>query len=128
MTAKQSKPAPRGFDKELAEMEALGAALKTGPAPDAAQTEQLRKALTHRNNFLVSKAARMVADAELFALLPDALAAYDRFLGEVELPDLTESREIRDLCAAVFVGHASSPSLVTGVSSVGESATVTDSN
>jgi hypothetical protein len=80
MSAKPNpKPTPRGFDKELAEMEALGAALKTGPAPDAAQTEQLRKALTHRNNFLVSKAARMVADAELFALLPDALAAYDRF-------------------------------------------------
>jgi len=80
MSAKPNpKPTPRGFDKELAEMEALGAALKTGPAPDAAQTEQLRKALTHRNNFLVAKAARMVADAELFALLPDVLAAYDRF-------------------------------------------------
>ena len=80
MSAKQTgKPAPRGFDKELAQMEALGAALKTGPAPDAAQTEQLRKALTHRNNFLVSKAAKLVADAELFTLLPDVLAAYDRF-------------------------------------------------
>jgi hypothetical protein len=53
--------------------------LKSGPAPDAAQIEQLRKALAHRNNFLVSKAAKLVADAELFALLPDALAAYDRF-------------------------------------------------
>src|ERR1035438_2214078 len=80
MSAKPNpKSAPRGFDKELAEMEALGAALKSGPAPDAAQTEQLRQTLTHRNTFLVSKAAKLVADAELFALLPDALVAYDRF-------------------------------------------------
>jgi hypothetical protein len=80
MSAKQTtKPSPRGFDKELAEIEALSAALKAGAALDAVVVEQLRKGLTHRNNFLVSKAARMVADAELFALLPDALAAYDRF-------------------------------------------------
>jgi hypothetical protein len=80
MSAKPTiKPTPRGFDKELAEMEALSAALKAGPAPNVAQTEQLRKALAHRNNFLVSKAAKLVADAELFALLPDVLVAYDRF-------------------------------------------------
>lgn len=80
MSAKQSsKPAPRGFDKELAELEALSVALKAGPAPNVAQTEQLRKALAHRNNFLVSKAAKLVADCELFALLPETLAAYDRF-------------------------------------------------
>ncbi len=69
----------RGFDKELAELEALSQAFKTGGAPNPAQVEQLRKALTHRNNFLVAKAAKLVADAELTALLPDVLAAYDRF-------------------------------------------------
>ncbi|MGD1074411.1 MAG: hypothetical protein ABSB15_30260, partial [Bryobacteraceae bacterium] len=51
----------------------------SGPSPSPAQVEQLRKALTHRNNFLVSKTAKLVADAELFPLLPDVLAAYDRF-------------------------------------------------
>jgi HEAT repeat protein len=80
MSAKQTtRPSSHGFDKELAELEVLSAALKTGPMPDAAQTEQLRKALAHRNNFLVSKAAKLVAECELFALLPDVLAAYDRF-------------------------------------------------
>ena len=80
MSAKPNpKPSPRGFDKELAELEALNEALKAGAVLDAAVVEHLRKGLAHRNNFLVSKAARMVADAELFALLPDALAAYDRF-------------------------------------------------
>jgi len=80
MSAKSTtKPAARGFDKELAELEALSEALNAQPAPDAAQTAQLRKALAHRNNFLVAKAARMVADAELSALLPELLATYDRF-------------------------------------------------
>jgi hypothetical protein len=80
MSAKKTvKPAPRGFDTELAELEALNEALKTASAPNIVQIEQLSKALTHRNNFLVSKAAKLVAYAELFALLPDALAAYDRF-------------------------------------------------
>jgi hypothetical protein len=80
MSAKQStKPPPRGFDKELVEMEALVVAFRSGIALDEDGTKYLRKALAHRNNFLVSKAAKLVADAELFDLLPDALAAYDRF-------------------------------------------------
>jgi hypothetical protein len=82
-----SKPAQRGFDKELAELEALSEALKAGVAPDAAVAGQLRKALAHRNNFLVAKAARMVADTELFALLPDVLAAYNRFFENAEKTD-----------------------------------------
>jgi HEAT repeat protein len=69
----------RGFDAELAALEALGEAMKAGDALDAAGVEQLRKALNNRNNFLVSKAAKLVADAEAAALLPDVLAAYERF-------------------------------------------------
>jgi hypothetical protein len=80
MGAKPStKPTQRGFDKELAELEDLNAALKGAGAPDAAQIDHLRRALAHRNNFLVAKAAKLVADKELFALLPEVLAAYDRF-------------------------------------------------
>lgn len=77
--AASSASTSRGFDKELAELEALAEALRAVPAPDPAQIEHLRKSLGHRNNFLVSKAARLVADAELSALLPDVLAAYGRF-------------------------------------------------
>jgi HEAT repeat protein len=68
-----------GFDKELAELEVLSEAVKSGTAPTTDQVEHLRKTLAHRNNFLVSKAAKLVAEAELTALLPDVLAAYDRF-------------------------------------------------
>jgi hypothetical protein len=69
----------RGFDKELAEIEALGEALRAGVRPNAGQVEYLRMTLAHHNNFLVSKAAKLVANAELLALLPDVLAAFDRF-------------------------------------------------
>ena len=70
---------PRGFDKELAELEAFAGSMKAGSSLDAAAIEHLRKTLAHRNNFIVAKAAKLVADAELFDLLPDALAAFDRF-------------------------------------------------
>lgn len=53
--------------------------MKAGVSLDAAAIEHLRKSLAQRNNFIVSKAAKLVADAELLALLPDVLAAYDRF-------------------------------------------------
>ena len=93
MSAQQTgKPAQRttssrGFDKELAELEALAASIKAGPAPGAAQIAHLRKALAHRNNFLVSKAAKLVADAELFDLLPEVLAAFDRFFVDAAKTD-----------------------------------------
>jgi len=77
--ASSSASPSRGFDKELAELEALAESLRTSPAADAATVERLRRTLAHRNNFLVSKAAKLVAEAELTALLPDILAAYDRF-------------------------------------------------
>ena len=77
--ASSSASTSRGFDKELAELEALAESLRANPTADAVTVDNLRKSLAHRNNFLVGKAAKLVADAELFALLPDVLAAYDRF-------------------------------------------------
>ena len=73
-TPAQRSSSSQGFDKELAELEALKGALL-----DVGAIEHLRKALAHRNNFIVAKAAKLVAEAELNALLPDVLAAYDRF-------------------------------------------------
>jgi hypothetical protein len=88
-TSRSSRPvaSSRGFDKELAELEALSEALKTSGAPSPDQVEKLRKALTHRNNFLVAKAAKLVAEAELTALLPDALTAFDRFFADAANSD-----------------------------------------
>ncbi len=70
---------PASFDSELAELEALSEIRKLGSSFDPEQIEHLRKALAHRNNFIVSKAARLVGEAELAALLPELLTAYARF-------------------------------------------------
>jgi HEAT repeat protein len=70
---------PASFDNELAELEALSEMRKLGSSFDPEQIEHLRRALAHRNNFIVSKAARLVGDAELAALLPELLTAYARF-------------------------------------------------
>jgi hypothetical protein len=72
-------PAQRGFDRDLAELEALA-----GRDLTDADVEQLRRLLGHANNFLVSKAAKLVAakrvdDSGLTQLLPEVLAAYARF-------------------------------------------------
>jgi HEAT repeat protein len=90
-SAKQGSPsaaAPsRGFDHELAELEVLSELVKAGSSLRADHVEYLRKTLAHRNNFLVSKAARLAAEAELTALLPAVLAAYDRFFIDPEKTD-----------------------------------------
>jgi HEAT repeat protein len=98
-TSRKSDPAPqqRGFDAELTALEALGEAMKSGAAltaaapgatvPDAGAVELLRKALNHRNNFLVSKAAKLVADAEAAGLLPEVLVAYERFFHDAARTD-----------------------------------------
>ncbi len=85
--ASSSASPSRGFDKELAELEALSESMKTGTAPNAEAIDHLRKSLAHRNNFLVSKAAKLVAEAELFDLLPEVLAAYDRFFTDAAKTD-----------------------------------------
>jgi hypothetical protein len=85
--APSSASRSRGFDKELAEIEALGEALKSDASPNADQVEYLRKTLAHRNNFIVSKAAKLIADAEITALLPQVLAAFDRFFLDAEKTD-----------------------------------------
>jgi hypothetical protein len=41
--------------------------------------EPLRKALTHRNNYIVAKAADLAAKFRLTQLLPELVAAFDRF-------------------------------------------------
>ena len=77
----------RGFDAELAALESMSEAMKAGAALDAAAVELLRKALNNRNNFLVSKAAKLVAETEVAALLAAVLAAYKRFFVDAAKSD-----------------------------------------
>ncbi|HEY6374469.1 MAG TPA: hypothetical protein VIX90_02975 [Edaphobacter sp.] len=64
----------RDVEQQAAALESL----RTAPS-DAAESG-LRKALQHRNNYLVSKAAKLAADLSLSALTPDLATAFTRFL------------------------------------------------
>jgi len=70
-------PANRTFERELAVLEAMA-----GQPLDAEGIERVRKALGHENNYLVAKAARLVADNVLVALMPQVRSAYDRFFND----------------------------------------------
>jgi hypothetical protein len=63
----------RSFEEQLAALEAL----RQNPAD--ACVEPLRKALAHRNNYVVAKAADLVREMKLGQLTPELLAAFDRF-------------------------------------------------
>jgi hypothetical protein len=47
--------------------------------PEVARIEPLRKALAHRNNFIVAKAADLVRELQMAHLMPELLKAFDRF-------------------------------------------------
>ena len=74
--------AHRGFDEHMAALEAL-----RGRELDADAVALVKKSLSSRSNFLVAKAARLAEDAGLGDLLPDLVAAYDRFFTNAEKTD-----------------------------------------
>jgi HEAT repeat protein len=63
------------FEAKLAAIDALKSA-EAGPQRDAA----LRKALADRNNYVAARAARVAGETLARAVVPDLLAAFDRFL------------------------------------------------
>jgi hypothetical protein len=62
----------RRFEEQLAALEELRR------QPPQASVESLRKALNHRSNYLVAKAADLVREFRLPELIPELLAAFDR--------------------------------------------------
>jgi HEAT repeat protein len=64
----------RAFEEKIREVERL----RSAPGADARAA--LAKALRNRNNYLVSKAAAVVSDLQLADLIPELVAAFDRFL------------------------------------------------
>jgi hypothetical protein len=67
-------PANRSFERELEMLDHM-----SKQVPDAAGIERIRKALSNSNNYLVAKAAQIAADHGLAELLPEVLAAFERF-------------------------------------------------
>jgi HEAT repeat protein len=72
---------PKGFEAELATLESLAQlpASETEPA--------LRKLLSHKNNFLVAKAAKLAAEHDHRALIPNLVEAFKRFLKDATKTD-----------------------------------------
>ena len=71
----------RSFDEQLARLESLR---------DAAETERvegLRKALAHRNHFIVAKAGDVARESNLPQLTDAVLVAFDRFFENAEKND-----------------------------------------
>lgn len=69
-------PARRSFEDQLAALDAL-----RQQAPESAAVA-LRKALAHRNNYVVAKAAELVRELALPELIPEVLAAFERFFSD----------------------------------------------
>jgi len=69
-------PGKRKFDEQLAALDTL----RHGDA--AAAAAPLRKALGHRNNFVVAKAADIAREFELKDLTSDLLSAFERFFDD----------------------------------------------
>ncbi len=66
-------PGKRKFEEQIASLDALR------QLPLEACIEPLRRALAHRNNFVVGKAADLVRQFQLNQLIPELLRSYDRF-------------------------------------------------
>jgi hypothetical protein len=74
-------PGKRSFEEQLAALDALR------QQPEPTRVPALRQALTHRNNFIVAKAADLVRDFYTTPLIPELLTAFDRFF---ETPGKTD--------------------------------------
>ena len=66
-------PGKRSFEEQIAALDRL-----RQQAPEAC-IAPLRKALEHRNNFVVGKAADLVRDFQLQPVIPELLIAFERF-------------------------------------------------
>ena len=74
-------PGKRAFEEQIAALDALR------HAPEDARLAPLQKALCNRNNFVVGKAADLVREFRLEQLIPNLLAAFDRFFDNPEKTD-----------------------------------------
>lgn len=74
-------PGKRHIEEQVAALEALRR------QPEEVRVEPLRKALAHRNNFIVAKAADLVGEFRMAQLIPDLLIAFDRFFHDAVKTD-----------------------------------------
>jgi HEAT repeat protein len=71
----------KNFEEQISALDAL-----RQETPEAA-IDPLRKALTHRNNYVAAKAADLVREFGLQQLIPELLVAFDRFFADAVKSD-----------------------------------------
>jgi HEAT repeat protein len=71
----------RQFEQQIAALDTLR------EAPEEARVDPIRKALTHKNNFITAKGADLAREFNLRNLTPDLLQAFDRFFENPEKTD-----------------------------------------
>ncbi len=103
------------FDAELAELEFLSVSLREGKAIGEDEIQHIRRVLAHRNNFLVSKAAKLAAECELTQLLPDVLTAYNRFFHDAAKSDPKCWAKEALAKALIKLGHRSRDEYLRGM-------------
>jgi hypothetical protein len=102
------------YEQKLASLEALREAGDAGPDTQLA----LRKALKDRSNYVVAKAAAIVATLGLNQLIPDLLAAYLRFFSDPAKTD-PQCWAKDALCKALGdLGHEDSATYLRGLQHV----------
>src|SRR5271156_2720426 len=74
-------PGKKNFDTQLAALEELR------QQPVESWVAPLRAALKQQNNYIVAKAADLVAQGQIAELEPELLAAFDRFFEDAEKRD-----------------------------------------
>ncbi len=98
------------FDEKLAALEALRS------ASDSASTRgQLRIALQDRNNYLTSRAAAIAAELKFEELVPDLLAAFDRFFIDPVKSDPKCLAKNAIAKALKDLGHRGAPAYLRGI-------------
>jgi HEAT repeat protein len=102
----------RAFEDKVREIEQL----RSAPGPET--QAKLAKALGNRSNYLVSKAAAVVADLQLSAFIPDLIAAFDRFLEDPVKTDSQCWAKIAIAKALKDLGHRDAAVFLRGMSHV----------
>jgi HEAT repeat protein len=98
------------FDAKLAAIDAL----RSAPA-DAQRDAALRKALADRNNYISAKAARVAGDVRSPVLVPDLLAAFDRFMSNPVKTDPQCWAKVAIITALSELGHEESEVYIRGL-------------
>jgi HEAT repeat protein len=98
------------FEEQL---EVLDRLREAGATPET--TEALRKALRHRSNYYVAKAARVAAEINLSALAPDLLVSLERFFVDPVKSDPQCWAKNAIVQALSDLGHAESATYLRGL-------------